>query len=78
MCLGMCVRAVSPLQKGSLPFFFSDCISGKNRDVIWSLFGRRKPSHSKIKGLSLIKTSQFLYLYLVFYWQMCHATGFPI
>ena len=62
MWLGMCVRAVSPMQRGSLPFFFADSISGKNRDVIWSLFVRRKPAHSKIKGLSLIKTSQFLCL----------------
>jgi len=62
MCLGMRVRAVSPLQKGSLPFFFAGSISGRNRDVIWSLFARRKPAHSKIKGLSLMKTSQFLCL----------------
>lgn len=32
----MCLEVTS-LQKGSLPLFFGHSISGKSRDVIWSL-----------------------------------------
>lgn len=76
MCLGV-VTEVTPLEKGSLPLFSEDSISGENRDVIWSPFARRKPAHSKIKGLSLVKMWQFGCLYLMFYWQICCAPGFP-
>lgn len=57
----VCQSSVTPAEGFFAPFFFfADSISGRNRDVIWSLLQKRKPAHSKIKGLSLTKTLQFL------------------
>lgn len=42
VCVLSCHWSGTPTEGFFVPFFFEDSISGKNRDVIWSVFCKEK------------------------------------